>query len=77
MREKCFALKAVFYSQVYWKAGVVHGRSRVGIKPIIISRIKLQGAKQSFRKHFRLYAQMKRERSSKTTGLSGVCKQGD
>ena len=70
-----FALKAVFYSQVYWKAGVVHGRSGVGIKPIIISRIKLQGATHSFRKRFSLYAQMKRERSSKVTHLSGVYKQ--
>lgn len=75
MREKCFALKTGFYSQVYWKAGVVHGRSGVGIKPIIISRIKLQGANHSFRKHFCLYAQMKREKGSKTTDLSGVCKQ--
>lgn len=30
-----FALMAGFYSQVYGKAGVVHGRPGAGIKPVI------------------------------------------
>lgn len=65
------------YSQVYGKTGVVRGWPGAGSKPIIITGIKHQGAKHPFQKDSHLYAQVKRERGGKPTGLSGMCEQED